>query len=160
MNIYVATSWRNTYQPEVVKALRADGFDVYDFRNPEPGDHGFSWSEIDPAWKSWTPEQYVAALSHPRSIDGFGKDMAALRRADLCVLVMPSGRSAALEAGFAVGSGKPTCMYLPEPLPEAELMVKMFDAIKFDLPGTVAWAMGNRRRSVLAALDGVGHDGK
>ena len=34
MHIYVASSWRNTYYPEVVQALRDAGHEVYDFRNP------------------------------------------------------------------------------------------------------------------------------
>lgn len=46
--IYVASSWRNVYQPAVVDALRAlPGCEVYDFRNPAPGDSGFAWSDID-----------------------------------------------------------------------------------------------------------------
>ena len=32
MHIYVASSWRNTYYPEVVQALRDAGHEVYDFR--------------------------------------------------------------------------------------------------------------------------------
>ena len=47
--IYVASSWRNTLQPGVVAALRGDGHEVYDFRNPAPGVKGFAWSEIDPS---------------------------------------------------------------------------------------------------------------
>ena len=35
--IYVASSWRNKYQPEVVAALRKAGHEVYDFRNPKDG---------------------------------------------------------------------------------------------------------------------------
>ena len=31
--IYVASSWRDPYQPEVVAALREAGHEVYDFRN-------------------------------------------------------------------------------------------------------------------------------
>ena len=30
--IYVASSWRNTFYPEVVARLREAGHDVYDFR--------------------------------------------------------------------------------------------------------------------------------
>lgn len=33
-SIYVASSWRNPYYPEVVNRLKAEGHDVYDFRNP------------------------------------------------------------------------------------------------------------------------------
>ena len=36
--IYVASSWRNEYYPEVVAKLREAGHDVYDFRNPPSGD--------------------------------------------------------------------------------------------------------------------------
>ena len=34
MHLYIASSWRNTYYPEVVQALRDAGHEVYDFRNP------------------------------------------------------------------------------------------------------------------------------
>ena len=47
MKIYVASSWRNERQPEVVRCLRQRGHEVYDFRHPTPGDFGFRWSEID-----------------------------------------------------------------------------------------------------------------
>lgn len=32
--IYVASSWRNQYFPDVVKKLHEFGHEVYDFRNP------------------------------------------------------------------------------------------------------------------------------
>lgn len=44
MKIYVASSWRNEYYPEVVMKLREAGFDVYDFRNPPASDEGFHWN--------------------------------------------------------------------------------------------------------------------
>ena len=44
--IYVASSWRNGYYPEVVTKLREAGHDVYDFRNPPSGDPGFKWSSV------------------------------------------------------------------------------------------------------------------
>ena len=47
-SVYVASSWRNEQYPEVVKRLRDAGFNVYDFRNPPSGDHGFWWDSIDP----------------------------------------------------------------------------------------------------------------
>ena len=56
--IYVASSWRNEYQQEVVKVLRELGHEVYDFKNPE-GRTGFQWSAIDKDWQSWTTEQYT-----------------------------------------------------------------------------------------------------
>ena len=46
--IYVASSWRNPYFADVVSCLRAAGHEVYDFRNPPHGGHGFKWAEIAP----------------------------------------------------------------------------------------------------------------
>ena len=106
MNIYVASSWRNKLQPRVLEILRSVGHDVYDFRNPYPGNTGFAWSAIDPKWQEWTPEQYRAALQHPIAKDGYALDIGALRRCDACVLVLPSGRSASWEFGYAMGQGK------------------------------------------------------
>ena len=57
--IYVASSWRNEYYPEVVAKLREAGHDVYDFHN----------------------------------------DIEAMEACDVCVLVLPCGRSAHTEAG-------------------------------------------------------------
>jgi nucleoside 2-deoxyribosyltransferase len=128
MNIYVASSWRNKEQEFVVRALRAVGFNVYDFKNPEPGNHGFHWSQIDPEWQAWTPGKYRNALLHPIATAGFENDMSALRACDICVLVLPSGRSAHIEAGFAQGAGKKVIVYIPEPV-EPELMYLMCDDI-------------------------------
>ena len=57
--IYVASSWRNSYQQDVVSFLRSEGHEVYDFTHPN-GDmsYGFSWSSIDPNWKNWSTQQY------------------------------------------------------------------------------------------------------
>ena len=46
MKIYVASSWRNKYQQDVVKELREYGHDVYDFKNP-PNSTGFNWKQIE-----------------------------------------------------------------------------------------------------------------
>jgi len=127
MKIYVASSWRNMLQPAVVHMLRKCGHEVYDFRNPAPGNHGFSWHEIDSAWQSWSPEQYREALKHPIAKAGYELDMDALRSCDACVLVLPSGRSASWEFGWALGAFKngavvmleacePELMYLGNPI--------------------------------------------
>jgi nucleoside 2-deoxyribosyltransferase len=106
MNIYVASSWRNLLQPAIVRMLRQSGHEVYDFRNPAPGEKGFAWAEIDPDWESWTPDEYRAALKHPIARAGYAHDIGALKRCDCCVLVLPSGRSASWEFGYAMGQGK------------------------------------------------------
>lgn len=126
--IYVASSWRNTTQPEVVNLLRDLGHEVYDFRNPEEGDNGFHWSEIDEGWENWTNEQYIQALRHPIALSGYLKDYKAMEWADTFVLVQPCGRSAHLELGWAAGRGKTTVMLLGPEI-EPELMSNMCDFI-------------------------------
>jgi nucleoside 2-deoxyribosyltransferase len=130
--IYVASSWRNRYQPPVVMALREAGFQVYDFRNPAPGEHGFQWSEVDPAWQAWDPATYRRALTHPISLHGFANDYEAMQWADTGLLVLPSGRSAHIEAGYFNGAGKPLYILLLEPQ-EPELMYLMATSICLSL---------------------------
>ena len=132
MKIYVASSWRNDYQQDVVRALREVDHEVYDFKNPRPGDYGFHWSKIDPEWKSWDVEGYVEGLKHDLAEFGFLSDFNAMKWADACVLVNPCGRSAHLEAGWFVGAGKPLLILMSEAI-EPELMYKMADGIYGDL---------------------------
>jgi hypothetical protein len=134
MRIYVASSWRNERQPEVVKSLRDTGHEVYDFKNPEVGNCGFHWSDIDPDWQAWSPDQFNAVLRHPLAKEGFKLDYEAMKWADACVMVMPCGRSAHLEAGWFVGAGKPLIILLSGG--EPELMYSMARA-RFELIGEV-----------------------
>lgn len=126
--IYVASSWRNSIQPYVVSALRYDSHLVYDFRNPSPRRRGFSWAEIDPNWQHWSADGYRKALDHPIAKAGFASDFNAMKWADVFVLVLPCGRSAHLELGWAAGQGKQT-MILTRDGEEPELMAKMCDHI-------------------------------
>lgn len=117
MKIYVASSWRNPWQPGVVKLLRKKGHDVYDFREPTPGERGFAWSDIDPDWKEWRPKAYRMALDHPIARHGFARDIEALQVCDACIMVLPCGNSANLELGIAIGEGKLTAALFPYGIP-------------------------------------------
>lgn len=131
MKVYVASSWRNPRQPEVVGDLRFAGHDVYDFRNPAPGNNGFAWSAIDPDWNAWSAPKLIEALDDPIAVAGFELDMSALKACDACVLVLPCGRSAHLELGWAVGAGKLTIALLDDG--EPELMYRMVDRLCLDM---------------------------
>lgn len=131
--IYVASSWRNDYQQGVVTALRADGHQVYDFKNPPNGIKGFAWSDIglDPKdCKAW--EYRDAVTTHPRAAQGFISDFRGMEWADTCVLVLPSGRSAHTEAGFMAGRGKRT-LVLTRDGEDPELMYLCFQDICISL---------------------------
>lgn len=137
--IYVASSWRNVHQPEVVTELRKAGHLVYDFRNP-PGSSDFSWREVDPNWQNWDFKSYVEGLDHPIAQQGFESDMTALSSCDACILVLPCGRSAHLELGWAVGASKHTAIYHPPGISvEPELMAKMVDLQAQDMRTLKSW---------------------
>ena len=122
--IYVASSWRNDAQPEIVECLRFGGHEVYDFRNPTDIDHGFRWSEVNQNYKDWTPDTFIQDLysMHPAIRRGFKFDKDALDWCDTCVCVLPCGRSAHLEAGYCIGQGKRTIFFLHPDKFEPELM--------------------------------------
>jgi len=143
MKVYVASSWRNDFQPLVVQALRLEGFEVYDFKDSE----GFRWTEVDPDWQRWPADRqrYIDGLKHPCAERGFNRDMQALENADIVVVVMPCGVSAALEAGFAVGNGKPTGVYIPA-MREPDLMFSMCNYLCLHIHEIVAWALEQRAR--------------
>jgi hypothetical protein len=137
--VYVASSWRNPTYPAVIHALRAAGIDHYDFRNPPDG-AAFNWAQIGgPAGGATVPQAtYLTMLDHPAAKAGFAADMAALQRADVCVLVLPCGRSAHLELGWAAGAGKRTAVLLDDPT-TPELMYRMVDHLSPTIPDLIRW---------------------
>jgi hypothetical protein len=159
--VYVASSWRNEIQPAVVQALREDGHEVYDFRSPAPGDDGFSWRQLGGRPREeWDADYYASTvLDHPVAARGFELDMAALRACSACVLVLPCGRSAHLELGWAAGQGRLSVVYMPK-LDEPELMARMCDYVETTIDGVRRQLSRQRTRprwqADLAAYDARG----
>lgn len=137
--VYVASSWRNNFQPAVVATIRAAGIDVYDFKNPREGEHGFHWSEVMPSYQKDTGEnqlanvyEYLEALNHSISEAGFKSDFDAMNECDTCILVLPCGRSAHGEWGWFAGQGRRTAILLDpdeNDMVTPELMYKMADLV-------------------------------
>ncbi len=151
LKIYVASSWKNDFYPAVVERLRAQGYDVYDFRAD-----GFGWHEIDENWRMWTPAQMLDAHRHPRAVLHYRQDMIALEGADAVVAVLPCGLSAGMELGYAVGAGKHTVVYAPA-IREADLMLKMADASTTDFEEVLQFlARAQEMENDFAAADTVG----
>lgn len=124
--IYVASSWKNHLQPAVVRICRFLGFEVYDFKNPKPGDHGFSWKEIAPEFKNGDvidSDTYKRLLNSPEAERGYQNDITALKECDICLFVLPCGRSASWEFGYACAGNK-RCAVLWFGLHEPDLMFK------------------------------------
>ena len=76
----------------------------------------------------WSPQEYREQLQHPKAVRQFANDISAMETCDVCVLVLPCGRSAHTEAGWFAGKGRTTIAYIPE-RQEPELMYKLFCAV-------------------------------
>jgi NTP pyrophosphatase (non-canonical NTP hydrolase) len=122
--VYVASSWKRTARHgEVVRAIReVEGVEVFDYRNPPPGPTGVvPWTEETPWWVDHTPPPFPGPPPGGMRAKALYTDARALREADAVVLVLDAGKSAHLEAGFALGAGIPLLIF-GSPEDEAELM--------------------------------------
>lgn len=134
-------------QIAVVVGLRSAGFSVYDFRHPDgPSSEGFHWSDVMPSFdrdkQLADVDEYIAALDHPISKQGFKNDYSAMKECDACVLVLPCGKSAHLEAGWFAHDPDRRLWILLDPdennMVQPELMYKLADGVSpsfFDLMG-------------------------
>lgn len=148
--IYVASSWRNEHQQSLVKELRILGYEVYDFKHPN-GDPGFRWSKIDEKWQKWSMEQYREAMKDEYAKFGFSRDFDAMKEADICVMCLPCGRSAHLEAGWMKGAGKRVIAYIPPDVRiEPELMYGLLDGIAVCIQDVASYL--NKKTFVYGAM--------
>lgn len=133
--VYVASSWKNQYQPEVVKAVRKMDWEVFDFRNPAPGNTGFQWRNTIPGFNpdACTVEQFNEVLEHPVARHGAALDVAALISCDVCIMVLPCGNSSHIELGYAIGASKIGVIWAPVDF-KADLMYAMAHYMSDDLP--------------------------
>lgn len=123
MRIYIASSWRNQYYPQILDLLRDERHEVYDFKDEKTR---FYWGDLDPEWGTWTQAQWFEAMKDSLAQRGFNADLGALTNCHVCVIVNPCNKSAHLEGGFAKGLGKRLIIYSPEEM-EPELMYCMAD---------------------------------
>ena len=109
------------------------GFEVYDFKHPN-GEAGFQWSRIEEKWQGWSMKEYREAPKTEYAQFGFNRDFDAMKEADICVLCLPCGRSAHLEAGWMKGAGKKVIAYIPQDVKiEPELMYGLLDGIAISI---------------------------
>jgi len=110
MKIYLASSWKNREVVlEMAKLLRSEGYLVDAFC--EEGNRiSFNWNELlDEMAKEGVNIENLDAMDmmkHWRVQAAFQEDRKYLEWADVVIMLMPCGRSAHIEAGYMVGSGK------------------------------------------------------
>lgn len=109
MRVYVIGSLRNPMIPDVARALRSEGHEVFDdwyAAGPRADDH---WQE----YEQQRGRTYAEALQGCAATNVFRYDKANLDKADAVVMVLPSGKSAHLELGYCIGTGKPGYILMP-----------------------------------------------
>lgn len=131
--VYLAGALKNPRVPVIGNALRAEGFDVMD-EWCTPGEHAdTNWQ----AYEKLRGRSYVEALRGRAATNVFMFDRAYLDLSDAVVLLMPAGKSAMLELGYALGCGKPAFIFLDGEDPDrydvmpnfASLVIPEIDAL-------------------------------
>lgn len=124
--IYIASSWKNKDRVRALATkLRSLGHEVFDFTDPDNRakelDH---WNCPADKWDGPLLEtmEYKQFLTFEKSQRIFSADVGGLHWADTIVLLLPSGRSSHIEAGFAAGSGKDLFIFGDLPLGEFDPM--------------------------------------
>lgn len=139
MRLYVASSWRNPYYNETVRVVKSalPAWDVYDFRNPAPGNHGFAACDY-PSWVSGTTDGWNEAMHEDEPALAWKLDSESLYSSDALLLVLPCGKSAHMELGWMAGAGKPVAVFAPFEF-EPELMYGMAGIVTNDLVAALGY---------------------
>lgn len=129
MKIYLATSWRNTDFERARELLRAEGWEVYDFRDSGVNTHASESFE-----KALSYTEYMSAMAQPELKAQGERDYAALDWCDVVVMLLPCGKSAHIELGYALGAGKPAfVVWSPGPVDlmyqRANVVSSIYDVI-------------------------------
>jgi hypothetical protein len=106
--IYLVGALKNDNIPKLAASLRSDGHDVFD-------DWFSAGIHADTIWKDYEQNRgrtYIQALRAPVAEKNFSFDVDNIEASDTVILVLPAGRSAHLELGYAAGLRKDTHILL------------------------------------------------
>lgn len=116
MRVYLVGSLENPIILQATNALTDAGFEVFSDWFAAGADADYAWA----TYEKGRGRPYRAALQSPAAQNVFRFDLRNLLSADVVVQVMPSGKSASWELGFAAGRGKPTFILMDEPSKKAK----------------------------------------
>ena len=125
--IYLASSWKNENLVIYwLKLLKNYGHEVDAFCHSSNGRFVFHFSEIgDPSELN-----AINFLQDERSQKAFAEDKKWLDWSDVCLLILPAGKSSHLEAGYAKGCGKKLIIWQATfPVGEFDVMYGFADLI-------------------------------
>lgn len=117
LRIYLASSWKNAQAVRIIlDCLRRDGLEVDCFCDQEGGRVGFNIRDcLEKLGGDINGIDAITAFEHPAVSAqfkiAFAEDKKWLDWSNCAVMLMPCGRSAHLEAGYAKGQGKLLYIY-------------------------------------------------
>lgn len=140
-SLYLIGSMRNPNIPDLAKALRELGVDVFDdWHSPGP--------ETDDYWQAYEKHRgrtFREALDGYHAKHVFALDKLHLDRCDAAAMVLPAGKSGHLELGYTIGRGKPAYIILPDEPPERFDIMYVLATRIFDSAADFVRFMSNYR---------------
>ena len=129
--IYIASSWKNVDRVRMLaELLRSKGHQVFDFtdiNNRPEGTESFVFHASEWMGKPLKKIDWIEFLKCDATARACKADKSGLDWSDTLILLLPSGRSAHIEAGYAKASGKTVLVYGDLPLGEFDAMYLLFD---------------------------------
>lgn len=138
MKIYLASSWKNAEQVKSIKdMLEAEGNEVDAFCDSTAGRFVFRFDQLS---ANLSEHNAITIFNFPPVNQAFEEDKKWLDWADAVLLILPAGKSAHLEAGYAKGQGKHLVIYQDGfPDGEFDVMYGFADLITDDLHEVTAY---------------------
>ena len=125
MNVYIIGSLRNKVVQQVAHALREAGHSVFD-------DWQAAGPEADDYWQKYEKARgrtYKEALQGAAAKNVFEFDKKNLLDAAVVVMVLPAGRSAHLELGWAIGKRRKGYILLDPSVDRWGVMYQFADGV-------------------------------
>ena len=137
--IYLIGSLANKKIVQITKTLRDEGFDVF-------SEWMASGEGADQRWWDYFQALGIGfdeAINSPFVNTAFNFDLNHLDSADTVVMVMPAGRSAGIELGYALGKGKLGYVLFDGEPERPDLMIKLATGIFYSLEELVKQLKAN-----------------
>lgn len=128
--IYLIGSMRNPKVPILANELRKAGFDIFD-------DWYSPGKNADDEWQAYEQARgrtFREALEGEHAWDVFEFDRSHLDSCDKAVLVAPAGKSAHIELGYIIGSGKPAYVYMEHEPERFDIMYRFATGVCISIP--------------------------
>lgn len=140
MRIYIASSWKNVHTVRIwAEFFREKGHEVDDFTDDSGGRFVFYFKDL-PDNENLNA---INLLQHESAQKAFNEDKGYIEWSDVVFLLLPSGKSSHMEAGYAKGLGKKLIIFQESfPTGEFDVMYGFADLITSDVDEVVQFLIG------------------